>query len=135
MDCEICGGVVGTSGPGELAVGQFWAARGGDHWEHKLVEVKKNHFALLNPRDKLVVFEDAENLHDEFFYVGCDTDGIELVICAACAHGEESELDMEVGDLQSVLYAAWRIMTPEQQEKLLQSPEVVEVMLWQEEET
>jgi hypothetical protein len=39
---------------------------------------------------------------------------VEKIIEAAKTHGEESEPDMEVGDLQGALRAAWTVMSPEQ---------------------
>lgn len=39
---------------------------------------------------------------------------IEFYIKAAEQHGEDSEPDHEVGDLQDFLREAWKIMTPEQ---------------------
>lgn len=37
---------------------------------------------------------------------------IEQIIDAARAHGEDSDADHEVGDLQEVLRACWSAMTP-----------------------
>lgn len=39
---------------------------------------------------------------------------IERVLHAAERHGELSEPDHEVGDLQGVIYALWKLLTPEQ---------------------
>lgn len=44
---------------------------------------------------------------------------IEDVLDAAQRHGEESEPDMEVGDLQEVLRHAWTLLPGEQQRSLL----------------
>src|SRR5574337_588343 len=128
--CRRCG-VVGGAGPG-FAEGQIWAARGGDHWEHVIASLLPDHIVLLNPKGKLVVIEDAENLRDEFFYVGSIMDPVEDLVLAAKAHGEQSEPGMEAGDLTAVIYAAWCIMTPEQRERLLGQPEVKEVLEWSE---
>lgn len=38
---------------------------------------------------------------------------------SAQAHGENSEPDHEVGDLQNALEIAWELMTPEQRRELL----------------
>ena len=43
-------------------------------------------------------------------------DRLELLIDAATAHGEKSESDHEVGDLQDILRVCWKLLTPEQQE-------------------
>lgn len=39
---------------------------------------------------------------------------VEKIIQAAKTHGDESEPDHEVGDLQDALREAWKRMTPEQ---------------------
>lgn len=52
--------------------------------------------------------------------------GLDLILSAAKAHGENSEPDHEVGDLQAVLRAAWEIMTPGQRAALLSDPRVAE---------
>ena len=44
---------------------------------------------------------------------------IEDVLDAAQRHGEASEPDMEVGDLQVVLRHAWTLLSEEQQRSLL----------------
>jgi hypothetical protein len=49
---------------------------------------------------------------------------IEEYILVAQQHGEDSEPDHEVGDLQDLLRAAWAMMTPEQQAALMQSDPV-----------
>ncbi len=53
----------------------------------------------------------TEPSHDDF---------IEDVLAAAKAHGQISEPDHEVGDLQDVLRACWGIMTPEQRTRIAQ---------------
>lgn len=55
-----------------------------------------------------------------------DTTSIEAYLDAAKTHGEDSEPDHEVGDLQQYLRAAWAIMTPEQQAQFRADPEVAE---------
>ena len=46
---------------------------------------------------------------------------LETVFEMAKQHGEDSDPDHEVGDLQELLRQAWEIMSPEQRLKLLQS--------------
>lgn len=46
-------------------------------------------------------------------------DRIEAVLDAAKRHGEEGEPDMEVGDLQIVLRAAWAMLAPSARARLL----------------
>lgn len=41
-------------------------------------------------------------------------DLVERIVEAATLHGEESEPDHEVGDLQTALREAWKRMTPAQ---------------------
>ena len=60
-----------------------------------------------------------------------DTNGMdEKIVAAATAHGEESEPDMEVGDLQGVFYAAWALLTIEQRRALIANDNVKEVLSW-----
>lgn len=47
-------------------------------------------------------------------------DFIEDLIAAAGAHGQLSEPDHEVGDLQDALRMCWSIMTPEQRTRVTQ---------------
>lgn len=44
---------------------------------------------------------------------------IEEIILLAKDHGEESEPDMEIGDLQAALRLVWKILTAYQQEVVL----------------
>jgi hypothetical protein len=44
---------------------------------------------------------------------------VEKIIEMACGHGEMSEPEMEVGDLQQALRIVWRALTGYQQEVLL----------------
>lgn len=53
---------------------------------------------------------------------------IEDVIRAAAAHGEDSEADMEVGDLQEALRAAWRCMDSGARSRFIASAEVNNVL-------
>lgn len=41
-----------------------------------------------------------------------------LLIDAARAHGEQSEPDHEIGDLQEILLSCWEVMTPEQRSRV-----------------
>lgn len=52
--------------------------------------------------------------------------GLDLILEAARAHGESSEPDHEVGDLQDALRAAWRIMSAGQRAALLMDDAVSE---------
>lgn len=54
--------------------------------------------------------------------------GIERLIAAAERHGQDSEPDHEVGDLQSLLRRAWELMEPHQRTTLLTSSEAEEVL-------
>ncbi len=54
--------------------------------------------------------------------------GIEGLITAAERHGQDSEPDHEVGDLQSLLRKAWDLMEPHQRTALLASSEAEEVL-------
>lgn len=49
--------------------------------------------------------------------------GVELVIEAAESHGESSEPDHEVGDLQDALRAAWDLMSGGQRKALVMTQE------------
>lgn len=51
---------------------------------------------------------------------------VELLIEAAEQHGQDSEPDHEVGDLQTYLRAAWKVLTPEQKLEVLQDDAVVD---------
>lgn len=46
---------------------------------------------------------------------------VEQLIDAAQAHGEESEPDHEVGDLQDLVRSCWEIMTPAQRRRVYAS--------------
>jgi hypothetical protein len=52
----------------------------------------------------------------------------ELLLEAARLHGENSEPDHEVGDLQSLFLACWSVMTPEQRASALFDPDVQDVL-------
>lgn len=43
---------------------------------------------------------------------------MERLIDAARAHGEQSDPDHEVGDLQGILRDCWAVMTPEQRKEV-----------------
>ena len=55
--------------------------------------------------------------------------GLQLILQAAAAHGESSEPDHEVGDLQQALRAAWDLMDAAQRMQLLGSDAVREQIL------
>lgn len=54
---------------------------------------------------------------------------VDTLIEAAERHGKDSEPDHEVGDLQQLLRAAWGLMTPDQRQALLVSPEAEDVLM------
>lgn len=43
---------------------------------------------------------------------------IDSLVTAAATHGQESDPDHEVGDLQLILYSCWRRLTPAQQREV-----------------
>jgi hypothetical protein len=53
---------------------------------------------------------------------------VERYIAAATQHGEDSEPDHEVGDLQQYLRVAFRLMTPEQRDVFAADPEVQDLL-------
>ena len=53
---------------------------------------------------------------------------LERLIEAARRHGEDSEPDHEVGDLQDILRAAWEELTPDQRRWVIRSSEVSNVV-------
>lgn len=55
---------------------------------------------------------------------------IDKVLEAATAHGEASEPDHEVGDLQQALRTAWELLGPVEREKFIASYEVKEILEW-----
>lgn len=58
-----------------------------------------------------------------------DTSGaIEHLIRAAQQHGEDSEPDHEVGDLQDLLRSVWQLLTPGQRAAALRSQQVSDVL-------
>ena len=57
-----------------------------------------------------------------------DTALVEDLIGLAKKHGEDSEPDHEVGDLQDLLRAAWAQMTPEQRRAMLTEASVSNVV-------
>jgi hypothetical protein len=58
---------------------------------------------------------------------GVDHD-VERYIDAALQHGEDSEPDHEVGDLQDYLRVMWDLLTPEQQSQFARDERVVELL-------
>ena len=134
-ECKFCG-LVGGVGPGNVQLGQYWAARGGDHWEHEVVSIGKvrgvvRSLVLEHTRTgKTIFLSDAVDLFDEFFYVGSVADDIEVLINAALARTEKFGPSVETKNLGAVLHAAWMIMSPGQRKTLLGQPEVLKVMQW-----
>ncbi len=61
----------------------------------------------------------GDRLSKEFVY--------SLIECAA-THGENSEPDHEVGDLQDLLVSCWSVMSPEQRGLALSEPRAQAVM-------
>lgn len=53
---------------------------------------------------------------------------VEDLIGFAQKHGEDSDPDHEVGDLQDLLRAAWKLMTPEQRRAMLTDASVSNVV-------
>jgi hypothetical protein len=47
---------------------------------------------------------------------------IEEYLTAAMNHGDNSEDDQEIGDLQEMLRVAWEIMTPQQRDQFRNDP-------------
>jgi len=47
---------------------------------------------------------------------------------AARLHGENSEPDHEVGDLQDLFFACWLVMTPEQRALVLSDPAITNLL-------
>jgi hypothetical protein len=67
---------------------------------------------------------------DQITYVPqVDTLGaVEHLINVAQKHGEDSEPDHEVGDLQDILRATWKVLTPFQRSQVLKSRALSEVL-------
>jgi hypothetical protein len=53
---------------------------------------------------------------------------IETYISAAEQHGQDSEPDNEVGDLQDLLRAAWTLLAPEQKKAFAKRADVLTVL-------
>jgi hypothetical protein len=53
---------------------------------------------------------------------------IEDYLTAARIHGEDSEPDHEVGDLQDLLRTMWSMLTPEQRHTFAEQPKVHETL-------
>ena len=60
--------------------------------------------------------------------INCDDDMVWKLIEGARSHGEESEPDHEVGDLQAFLLACWAVLTPELRSLVLDDPRVRNVI-------
>lgn len=55
---------------------------------------------------------------------------IEKVLRAAAAHGEASDPDMRVGDLEEVARVCWSLLSSEARKQVLDSWQVKEVLEW-----
>ena len=53
---------------------------------------------------------------------------IEQLLQAACDHGTDQGSDVEAGDLQEMLRAAWALLTPEQRQEFFERPEITTLM-------
>jgi hypothetical protein len=53
---------------------------------------------------------------------------IEQLLQAAYDHGTEEGSEVEAGDLQEMLRAAWDLLTPQQQQAFFQRPEITDRM-------
>lgn len=53
---------------------------------------------------------------------------IEVILEAARLHGQESEPDMEVGDLQELARALWKILTPKQRQQITSDETYVDLV-------
>lgn len=62
------------------------------------------------------------------FEMGFRSQMLNVLLAAAKQHGEDSDPDHEVGDLQDLLRPMWAILTPEQQRNFLASDEVAAVL-------
>lgn len=71
--------------------------------------------------DQEIVLLDGERAADPS---AGDASELEKLIDAAKSHGEESEPDHEVGDLQDYLRAMWELLTPQQRLAFPQLPAV-----------
>jgi hypothetical protein len=52
---------------------------------------------------------------------------LEMVLGAAKRHGEDSEPEHEVGDLQDVVWACWEVMTEDQRHQVLKAQAVADI--------
>ena len=57
-------------------------------------------------------------------------DKLQMLLAAATNHGNISEPDHEVGDLQDLLTEAWSIMNEPQREQLLKTRAARDVLEW-----
>lgn len=76
---------------------------------------------IKDPIEQAVCLDQTCASHD-------GVDGINCMLSAAQNHGEASELEHEVGDLQDMLKAAWALLLPEQKLQLLRNPKVAEIL-------
>lgn len=102
-------------------------------------------FTLLIEGEIVNVFDEGDGLPDEAFFEAVEIQAIETLpgvnltkdfvtdvevyIEAAQRHGEDSEPDHEVGDLQDLLRAAWGLLSEEQKMSLFWKDEVRNVLV------
>ncbi len=55
---------------------------------------------------------------------------LDAILQAAEAHGEESEPEMQVGDLEQALRVAWELLPGAERLKMVESFEVKEILSW-----
>lgn len=58
-------------------------------------------------------------------------DELGALITAAAAHGNASEREHEVGDLQQLLWLCWRHLTPRGRERVIGDPLCDELRSWE----
>jgi hypothetical protein len=54
--------------------------------------------------------------------------GIETYLGFAKGHGETSDTQQWIGDLEDMLRVAWRLLTPEQQRRFRDDPEILAIV-------
>lgn len=55
---------------------------------------------------------------------------LDRVIDAAQRHGEESEADHEVGDLQMLAWKLWAVLTPAQRKVIAMDEDLNDLIIW-----
>lgn len=93
-------------------------------------EARKNDLRHMTNKELFseMVSADLVGAQDSVEVVGEETDPTaaldEKITEAAKQHGEDSEPDMEVGDLQEALYAAWKELDPAARQRVFDSLEL-----------